>query len=805
MLVSLKLLKKFVNLPKDINAKELGLKLTMSTVEVEEVIEQSQQMDKMVVAEIKEIVDHPNASKLKVCQVNYGQDSAVQVVCGASNIYPGMKSILALPGSKVRWHGAGDLVTLEAANLRGVDSFGMLCAPEEIGLPKDFQEVDGIVDLKIGKAGQAAAEVLGLDDVVIDIDNKSLTNRPDLWGHYGLAREVAALYKQKLIPLENLAVVPEEQRKFNVEIINPELCYRYTAVVIDKVKCQPSPDWVQRYLRSCGLRPINLIVDLTNYVMLELGQPLHAFDAEKVDLASLKVKLATSEEFVSLDDQKRMLDSQSLMIADKHNNLAMAGIIGGKSSAISESTTTIVLESANFADYNIRKTSNRLGLRTDASIRFEKSLDPELTKTALERFVNLLKEIDDQIEVVSEVVDIDQKRYKSVVLELDLDFLNKRLGIALPKKQVIKILNSLEFKVEDKKKSLLVTVPSFRATKDISIVEDLVEEVARIYGYDNIQPSSPQVDLKAASNSSEIELLYDLKKLLVYGASSTEVYNYSFAPEVAIKKLNLPIQDHLAIKNSLSEDQRYLRLTLLEGLYKTALDNSRFFEDFSIFEVGRVYSSASGDWPIDNTNSQFLPAQPVKIAGLIYGDQTENIILKAKGLVEMLLASYSINGQFVLPNIVIKYFKPNSWLKLTVAGQDLGLVGEVNSNNDFPSKKSLAYWELDFAVWQKFSKTIKRYQPLAKYPSIIVDLAVVVSEKISWGDVESKIVDLSPLVKKVELFDIFRADTLGTDKKSFAFHITVQASDRTLRQAEADEVREKAAEALIKSFSAQVR
>src|SRR3989338_3054935 len=357
MNISLNWIKQYIDLPKDLTPEALAERLTVSTVEVEKVVNHAEEYAHMVVAEILDIVDHPQADKLKVLKVNAGEYGQLQVICGASNIYKGMRGVLALAGARVRWHGQSDWMKLEKTKIRGVESEGMLCAPEEIGLAGEF-DVDGVIELKEGKPGQPVAEALGLDDVIFEIDNISITHRPDLWGHYGIAREIASLLDLKLKDLTEIKIKESSEVKLEVKVEDPELCPRYQALAIGKVKVQPSPFWLKQLLKSAGIRPINNIVDITNYVMLELGQPIHAFDRRQILNSHLIIKTAEDgEKFTTLDEQERRLTSSILMISDEQKHLAIAGIMGGLQSGIADDTTEIVIESANFNPISVRKTS----------------------------------------------------------------------------------------------------------------------------------------------------------------------------------------------------------------------------------------------------------------------------------------------------------------------------------------------------------------------------------------------------------------------------------------------------------------
>ncbi|MFA4941992.1 MAG: phenylalanine--tRNA ligase subunit beta, partial [Patescibacteria group bacterium] len=483
MYISLKWLKDFVNIPASITPEELGLKLTLHTVEIDGVEKQSEKFNNVVVGKILELKKHPQADRLQLVKVDIGKEK-LDIVCGAHNIKEGDFVPVALVGAILP-----NGLEIKEAEIRGVKSHGMLCAEDELGLGQDHS---GILILTKGKLGQNLAENLKLDDTVFEVDNKSITNRPDLWGHFGLARDIAAFLDIKLIePKINLEKITKLEKKGEViklkaEVKDAKLCPRYMAIAMKGIKIADSPQWMKERLSAVGMRPINNIVDITNYVMLELGQPLHAFDANLVK--EIVVRRAEDKEMMeTLDGQKRELNKEMLVIADDEKAIAIAGVMGGATSEISDKTDSIIIEAANFEPTQIRKTSQKLGLRTESSMRFEKSLDPNLCEQAIARVVELVKEICPGAVVASKLVDIKSFKINSDPIVLDISWLNKTIGEEIGEKTIIKTLNNLGFKTTQKKNEITVNVPTWRATKDISIREDLMEEIVRIYGYNNLK------------------------------------------------------------------------------------------------------------------------------------------------------------------------------------------------------------------------------------------------------------------------------------------------------------------------------
>jgi phenylalanyl-tRNA synthetase beta chain len=725
MKVSYKWLKQYVAIPDDVTAEQIAAKLTVATVEIEGVENQAEAFANMVVGEILEVVKHPDADRLTVCRVNIGQVEPVQIVCGAANVKVGLKTAVALPGAKVRWHGQGELVALEKTKVRGVESFGMMCGPDEIGLAGEGYSNEGIVELAEGLAGENLAQVLEFDDSVIEIDNKSITNRPDLWGHYGVAREISALFGWKLFPLPE-STLPENataQEKLSVTIEKPDMCSRYSAVVVDGLEHVKSPRWMRRLLVAVGLRSISAIVDVTNFVMLELGQPMHAFSREAVSGKDILVKYNAGE-FVTLDGELRKIDDQVLMIADKTKSLAIAGIMGGQSSQITEATKKVILESATFDPVGIRRSSVRLGLRTDASARFEKSLDPEMTMVALSRALSLIKTIFPEAKLGSQIVDKYVTKAKKIVVEVSTDFIRNRIGKNITNQEMVTILESLSFEVKQKKDQLKISVPSFRATKDISIAEDIVDEISRIYGFANIEEKEPMVAMTSKPAASyEFELMQKVKSILARICGMSEVMTYSFAAKRTMDIAGLPLEKRLSIVNYPNDDCRYLRLSLVENLLVTVENNLRFYSEQSIFEVGRVYSLGEGEWAMDASGQKHLPKQPLHVAGVNVAVKNDDLLFVAKGQIKVLLEQLGAQAEWeVANNNDLPFLKSNRYLTIKVSDQVIGWLAEAKTEliNKLADNKTIVAWEIDLSLLKKYVGSRKLYKPTPKFLALLL-------------------------------------------------------------------------------------
>ena len=788
--------------------EQLGEILSMQIAEVEEIIKLSQGLEKVIVAEIIKIKPHPQADKLQIVVVNTGKQNQ-EIVCGATNIKPGQKVPLACQGAKL-----SNGVEIKSAVIRGVKSNGMLCAEDELGLGSDHE---GILILPSNlKAGQSLTKALKLDDTILDIENKSLTHRPDLFNHIGFAREIGAVLniKPNLHPVKSFA---ESKRKspilFNrvkelklkstsnkspvqIKVQDKKFCPRYMAVVMDDIKITCSPDWLQNRLRNLGIKPINNVVDITNYILIEIGQPLHAFDADKIKQDKIIIRRAEAKEkLLALDGQEYELSNDDLVIADIQKPVALAGVIGGELSSITDSTKRIVIESANFDSANIRRTAWRFGLRTEAVVRFEKGLPMVFPEWGLVRAIELIKELANG-SLVSKIYDIKSneanrilKRKKEIVFDPE----RARIFIGAKIKDDImkRILKSLDCKIKARDlpaqagKKLLITPPAHRP--DLSLFEDLIEEVVRIYGTEKITPQPILGRLEPVEQTKEFILEKELKNILT-GCGFDEVYNYAFADEEKIKYFGKK-QGIREIANPLNEEQQYLRQSLVPGLVVNAEKNSHNFPEFKIFEIGRV----------------FCPQEKTKVAGLIFSqEQDEKVDQKdvyqklcqkkcfiLKNIVELIFERIGVDTE------TITYPKYSS-LKGTISfkGKEIGFLGEKDV--------ATAYFELDFDSLVKIGKKVRKYQPIFVYPPVKRDLAFLIDKNITWKEIYQVLNKLDELIVDIEPFDVFKDKEFG-NKYNLGFHITYQSLDRTLKAKEIEEIEKRVIEKMEEKFIAQLR
>jgi len=792
MKISLSWLKDYVKLPDDLTSKQIADLLTLHTAEVEGVEDQSSAFANMVIGKIIEVKKHPNADKLRIAMTDIGHGSPIQIVCGGSNLKNDMLVAVALPGAFVKWHGEGDLVKLEQTKIRGEESFGMICAGEEIGIKKCKEgEISDLTKIKAAP-GTPLAEALGLNDTIIEIDNKSLTHRPDLWGHYGIARELAALTNGKLkkIPLKTSAeTVNESHEKLKVEILNKDLCPRYMAVKISGIKIEKSPKWLSQKLAAAGHSTYNNIVDLTNFISSELGQPMHAFDSRLIEGGIVVRTAQAGEKIKTIDSEERSLSPANLLICDEKKPVAIAGVMGGEDSGIKEDTTEIIFESATFDPVSVRKTSVALGLRTEAVQRFEKSLDPNLAETAIKRAIDLTLKICKGSTLSSPIVDIKNFEQKQITIETSAKQITSKIGAEINEKEIVKILKSLEFKVKKSGKKLIVEVPSWRATRDVNNENDIIEEVARIFGYTNIPSILPQLPTKLPEENIERFLKHKARDILSLGLGMSEIYNYSFYSIDDIKKCALNEKEHFKLKNFLSSDQTHMRTSLLPEMLKALHESLKYKTSPKIYEIGRTYKEVG----------EYMPLEEKRIAGIITGEKS---FLKSKGCLETFLDKFgSQNFDIKQSETPHQLAPPAKSTPVTIKREKIGYIYEIHPEvlKNYGIKETASAFEINFTKLVALGLRQHKYTQLPKFPSLQFDGSVVLPETITADDAKKAIKQSGEnLIKDLDLFDIYRGEGLGKNEKALAFHITLQAEDRTLTDAEMTEIQKKTFENLEK-------
>ena len=821
MYLSLDWLKDYVNFPKSLSSEDLGDKLTIHTVEIDSVEKQAEKFKGIVLGKILSVKQHPNAERLQIAQVNIG-DEKLNIVCRAPNIESGQLVPVALVGAVLP---SG--MEIKQAKIRGEESSGMLCAEDEIGLGDDHS---GIMILENGKVGQNFADYLKLKDVLFEVDNKSITNRPDLWGHFGMAREINTFLdlkpNKKFIKIGGLNVeniAPKKETvKIEVKIENYDLCPRYMAVAISNIKIEPSPQWMQKRLIAVGIRPINNIVDATNYVMLDLGQPMHAFDfnfiASKKNEEGGEVKIIVrnakqDEEMITLDNENRKLNKETLLITNSEKSIAIAGVMGGENSEINNNTKIIVLESANFDCVSIRKTSVFLGLRSESSQRFEKSLDPNLCETALARAVELIKELCPEAKIASKIADNKKFSQNTRPIIFELNWLKKFIGHDIKEERIIKILSKLGFGVEVKKedtgKSIIqVTVPTWRATKDISIKEDIAEEVARIYGYDNLDFKMPKVKIGIPIINKARALKKKIRDILSSQARATEVYNYSFVGEEQLKKMGIDYSNYIRLANPISQNHTMLRQGLAANMIGSIMVNQSRQKEIRLFEIGEIYINSDSSLNKDNSSEEKLPFQEKRICLAVAEDKYADANDKAKAIIGSLLETLGFEFNFLSVETFSNWAEQKTSAQIEVDKEIVGSINRVSKNvkNKIGLKKEAIICELSLNKLLDLidKKGDLKYQEIAKYPRLIRDLAFVVNEKVLYNDIRDEIKNFHEYIIEVDLFDVYQGEKIGAGNKNLAFHVVYQA-DKTLTAGEVDDIQKDLIKKLEERFETKIR
>ena len=724
--------------------------ITMKTAECEGVERVGALLADACAARIESIEIIENSRNV-IAVVDAGRYGRKTLMCGAPNCLPGRIAAYVPIGKKT---------------IQGVESDGMLASGEELGINRDHS---GILELD----SQVGAPVPGCGpDSVIEIDNKSLTHRPDLWGHYGMAREVSAITARPLRDPVKLSLIPAGKAVIQVEIEDLDLCPRYSALVFENVTVRPSPLWLQYRLTAIGLNPINNIVDLSNYIMAELAQPMHAFDHALLKGATIFARPARAgERIMALNDEEYELTPANLVIADGRGPIAIAGVIGGRDSAISEATTRIVLESANFQASSVRKTSSALKIRTDASMRFEKAQDPVNTVRALARAVELLVEVSPGARLVGGLADRKKEFAAPPPIRLDIDWLQRKLGREIVPDEVCAILQRLQFGVSELAGRVFsVTAPSWRATKDIGIPDDLVEEVGRMIGYDSIEPRPPAVLSTVPPDSGERLFHRDLRRMLV-AQGFTEVHNYSFLSEEQVRKFGFDAARHVKVLNPIAADQSLMRASLLPGVYKNIVENAKHFPEFRLFEIGReIHKRAEG-----------LPDEAPHLMAAIYRKDGGDA-----GLLEMKrVAECVAPGATARPVSALEYEHPARAAEIIWNGKTVGRLFELHSS--FIEGRAAV---LDLDILRLPVRRDVKYRPIRRYPSSAFDLSVIAGARELVGDLQAKLREFAgALIEDIEYLRQYTGEQLPTGTKSVSFRLTVGAADRTLSADDVSAVR----------------
>ena len=785
------------------SAMEFAAKTTNIGNSVEHMQDLAKDYDHMFVGLIRSVKPHPNADKLRVVEIDLG-DSYCEIVCGGSNLIEGHKVAVALPGAKVKWHGEGELVEILETSLRGVKSFGMICGVDEIGfekIPHAEKEIWDLTDFIDAPAGTPLATALGIDDIVFDIEVTS--NRPDCMSVIGQAREGAAAVGGELIAINHAKLKYDAISSVSVSVTESTLCPTYSAVRIEGITVGPSPWWIQMRLLLAGLKPINNVVDITNYILHEYGQPLHVFDADKLDGDKIIVRCAEAGEKVkALDGKEYLLTNEMLVIADASKPVAIAGVMGGEETGASLTTKNIIIECAAFNPVSVRRTARALNLYSDSQLIFEKGLSTSPNIAAINRAIELVKELTGA-ESVSAVTTIEANEYEPRVFPFDPEKANALMGIEMSEKEMIAILERLGFDVgaplvgaRRKGQNVYnVTVPTWR-DHDIEASVDFVEEIARVYGYEKFPSHLPTGEPPLVEANPAL-LWQSRVKNSLKGAGLTETYSNSFVSEKQLEQYGFKASDAIHLRNPLSVEQSFVRPSLVPTMLTTIVENQARFAEADLFEVAPIYL------PKENE----LPEQPLGFVLATYGKDAEKLFLRAKGMLERLFAETGITNWSLSRDVDGKRWHAGRSATILVGSDAVGTIGQVSRTVEqtFGLDATVVLIELDFEKLLNHFSTLKTFVPLALYPIVKRDFAFVVSDRTEFASIEKGIKAISPLIDSVELFDTYRGKGVEEGKKSLAVHLSFRAGDRTLDATEVDSLAQKIREVLEKEFGATMR
>ena len=767
MFVSINWIKEYVDL-EGLDIKKLINSFTLATAEVEDIIVKGEDLRDVVVGEILSIENHPNSKKLHLLKVD-GGDRIYDVVCGAPNVRENMKIAFVKAGGRVP---AGEITK---ATVAGFESEGMCCSAFELGLSDDKS---GLMEIDVDAPnGTNLKDIYPIDDIIFEVDNKSLTNRPDLWGHYGIAREFAALTDRELKPLPLSDLAYDGDEKIKVTVGRDDLVYRYSCVKMDNITKNVSPMSLQIRLYYCGMRGINLLADLTNYIMLEMGQPTHAFDANKIDEIIVDTPKADCK-FTTLDNVERDITTDTLLINNGTTPVAIAGIMGGLDSEIVGDTNSVVLECANFDGVSVRKSSSRLGLRTDASARYEKMLDPEMTVTAAKRFAYLLQSIDEGARVASQLTDEYTKKYPVIDITFNKAYVDKYTGIDISEERILKTLTALGFDVEKDGEDFKVKVPSFRATKDVTIKADIIEEITRIYGYDNFSIITTKSPLKPVKSSPVRAQSNEMKDILVKHYNLHEVHSYIWCDVRKYKKLGIEVEENVKVLNIESSDNGTIRNSMIPTLLSAASDNKDYSDSYGIFEIGRVAAGVKEDGT----------ANERRRLGIVLFDKTiseKDLFFKAISMVNEIFLQIKHKAP-VLSKVEPSHAwqHPKNTASISCDGVNVGAINTLHpANAQKLDKNGVAVCiEIDVDDFITIGGDNIAFVEPSTQQSTYYDLSLIMKEGVTFADMSEcwNKLGLSEL-NNVKVIDTYEKDGV----KSLTVRLIFSSKEKTL---EMDEV-----------------
>jgi phenylalanyl-tRNA synthetase beta chain len=794
MKLSLNWIKDYVELPSDIKLSRLAHDLTMSTVEVESVTELKNKYANMVVGIVSEILPHPNAGNLKICRTAVNEKEIYDIVCGGTNLRENMKVAVALPGAMVKWHGTGDLTAIEKKKVRGVESCGMIAAASEIGMSELFSssEEAAIIDLSEfdATAGTPLIKALGIDDVILEVDNKSLTNRPDLWGHYGIAREISAIYDLPLKKFEPYA--PPSTSDFTVAIDDTQRCPRYIGVKIEGLSVIPSPFEIQSRIWRVGMRPINAIVDITNYVMLAIGQPTHAFDSDHIKGHIIVRRANNTEKLLLLNGTELSLSTEDLVIADEEGSVGLAGVMGGERDSVLPDTSTVILEIANFEPINVRHTAMRYDSRTESSNRYEKGIDParcDLTLSlAMQMFADTYPDM-----TVTGLCDVYPKHHHGNEIFVSLNWLEERLGKRIPNEDISKMLERLGFEIVFDGDNMRVAVPTWRSTGDISIPDDILEEIARMYGYENFESTPITTTFESAINQLGIGVDRKIREYLAFRCGMNEIFTYPWVSDDHVNAIFNNSEGMLSLSTPPSPEERYLRTSLVPNLCKAVASNLRFYEEFSFFESAQVFFDH--DFAASYDSRESLPLQRRNIAGAFVGKpkDLETLFRKAKGVIEILPRYIHLEPILLEQVKKPKWADDVVWLNIIHNDEQIGNLALLSKKAALDCEiknNAVMIFELDIDALTPLPSRTNEFAHLSDYPMTEYDMSMLFDYSVKWEQIVTAITDrgkAGDLLRDVSFVEEYRGPKVPDGKKSITFRMVIGSKSKTLTSGEIDE------------------
>ena len=812
MKLSLSWIRDYIDLPKDMDLKRLAYDLTMSTVEVEDAIDLGKQFDNMVVGVIKTIEQHPNADKLRVCKTDIGGGNIQDIVCGGSNLREGQRVAVALPGAFCRWHGEGEPVEIKKSKLRGVESYGMICASSEIGLFDlfPFEEEATILDLSVFDvpAGTPIAEALDLNDIILEIDNKSMTNRPDLWGHYGIAREIAALFDLPLKEFKPFVTDAPVTDHVRTDVADTVACPRIITTEVEGLYVKPSPFKMQSRIWRVGMRPINALVDITNYVMLATGQPCHAYDSDNITGHITVRHAAENEKLLLLNDKELALDPTDLVISDDEGAVGLAGIMGGAKDSILPKTQSVLLEIANFNAKGIRKTALRYDNRTEASSRYEKAIDPERCAQALSLSMELFAEMYPEMKVTG-FMDNYTNKLQQAEIDVELSWLERRLGKRISNEDIAKKMGEMGYEISFNGDMMHVVVPTWRSTGDVSIKADIMEEVARMYGYENFEAAPITTSFEGAINQLDKDLCRRIKEYLAIRCGMQEIFTYPWMEDTFVNAILQDTNGILALATPPSPAEKYIRSSLLPNLCYAVVKNERYFSEFSIFENAQIFKDADYTAPYDE--KELLPSQRRHIAGA-FADSAKDItplFRKAKGVIEE-MARYTHMEELTLKQAEKPVWADNVvWLNIFRGEEQVGNLALLNKKASMAcgiKNLNVMLFELDLDALEPYRSRTNSFAHLPEYPMTDYDVSMLFEDSVKWEDICRTILSShDKLLHGASFVDEYRGKQIPAGMKSVTMRLMIGSLEKTLTSGEIEDCANSVLKRLAKRFGAALR